>query len=99
MMPHPGRPKRMVYGPCGGVRPSGGCEVDGALPCPWAGEAAAPPPAWAGPVPPPVGVAAPGVVTDLHVTLLDAADEAEHRFGEHLAAGTLVPLLVVADRR
>ena len=29
-------PKRMVFGPCGGVRPAGGCELDAALPCPWA---------------------------------------------------------------
>jgi len=28
-------PKRMVFGPCGGVRPEGSCELDGALPCPW----------------------------------------------------------------
>jgi methylenetetrahydrofolate reductase (NADPH) len=27
--PHDGCPKRMVYGPCGGVQPGGGCEVDG----------------------------------------------------------------------
>jgi methylenetetrahydrofolate reductase (NADPH) len=28
-------PKRMVFGPCGGVRSGGGCEPDAALPCPW----------------------------------------------------------------
>ena len=28
-------PKRMVYGPCGGVTAEGGCEVDAALPCPF----------------------------------------------------------------
>ncbi len=28
-------PKRMVFGPCGGVRPEGSCELDAALPCPW----------------------------------------------------------------
>jgi methylenetetrahydrofolate reductase (NADPH) len=25
----------MVFGPCGGVRSGGGCELDAALPCPW----------------------------------------------------------------
>ncbi len=29
---HPGCPKRMVFGPCGGVRPDGGCEMI-AMPC------------------------------------------------------------------
>lgn len=29
-------PKSMVYGPCGGVTPAGGCEVDG-RPCPFVG--------------------------------------------------------------
>lgn len=29
-------PKRMVFGPCGGVRTDGSCEMDAALPCPWA---------------------------------------------------------------
>jgi glucosyl-3-phosphoglycerate synthase len=28
-------PKGMVYGPCGGVREGGGCELDAARPCPW----------------------------------------------------------------
>ncbi len=55
-------PKRMVFGPCGGVRPAGGCELDAALPCPW-GDAADPADpadpagplpvrAWDGPTPP-----------------------------------------------
>ena len=42
-----GCPKRMTYGPCGGVREHGGCEVDD-RPCPFA---AAGPVAYAGPVP------------------------------------------------
>lgn len=29
-------PKRMVFGPCGGVRADGSCELDAARPCPWA---------------------------------------------------------------
>ena len=29
-------PKRMVFGPCGGVRDDGSCEVDAARSCPWA---------------------------------------------------------------
>jgi len=41
-------PKHMVYGPCGGVTPSGGCEVDAALPCPFVDT---PTVAWAGPPP------------------------------------------------
>ena len=39
-------PKRMVYGPCGGVMADGGCEVDAALPCPFVD---APTVRWAGP--------------------------------------------------
>jgi hypothetical protein len=38
-------PKRMTYGPCGGVRPDGGCEV-GQLDCPFV---SAPIPEWSGP--------------------------------------------------
>lgn len=34
-MREPGCPKRMVYGPCGGVRAGGGCEVAD-VPCPFA---------------------------------------------------------------
>lgn len=37
-----GCPKRMVFGPCGGVRPGGRCEVD-ARPCPFV---ETPPPRW-----------------------------------------------------
>ena len=33
--PTPGCPKRMVFGPCGGVRGDGSCELDAGLPCPW----------------------------------------------------------------
>ena len=32
----PGCPKRMVFGPCGGVRADGGCEMI-AIPCVFAG--------------------------------------------------------------
>src|SRR4051794_32107812 len=37
-----GCPKRMVFGPCGGVRSGGGCEVD-ERPCPFVPE---PAPTW-----------------------------------------------------
>lgn len=35
LAPADGCPKRMVFGPCGGVRASGACEIDPALTCPW----------------------------------------------------------------
>ncbi len=63
-----GCPKRMVFGPCGGVRTDGGCEMRPGL-CVfddvvgWAGDAVAPPD-----VP-----AAPMVLTDLSVPPADAA--------------------------
>jgi 5,10-methylenetetrahydrofolate reductase len=41
-------PKRMVYGPCGGVTAAGGCEVDATLPCPFVD---APTVRWEGPDP------------------------------------------------
>ncbi len=67
-------PKRMHYGPCGGVRPDLTCEL-GDRPCPFA---VAPLPAWTGaappPEPPPVpdgllarAAARPVVLTDLSV--------------------------------
>lgn len=68
-------PKRMVFGPCGGVREDGGCEVDGAQRCTFVDgplprwndgatvDASRAAPAMTGPAP-----EAPGwVVTDLHV--------------------------------
>ena len=64
-------PKRMVLGPCGGVRPDGGCEVtpeagcafEGAVPA-WPAEGAVP--SWppVGAVPAAVPVAVPLVLTD-----------------------------------
>jgi 5,10-methylenetetrahydrofolate reductase len=68
-------PKRMVYGPCGGVRDGGGCEVDDRR-CPfvdrgtvrWAGPAApAPVPSLAAAL----GVDGPVIVTDLRVRPFD----------------------------
>jgi methylenetetrahydrofolate reductase (NADPH) len=49
-------PKHMVYGPCGGVTATGGCEVDAALPCPFVD---APTVRWEGPARPGSGTAAP----------------------------------------
>lgn len=63
----PGCPKRMVSGPCGGVRPDGSCEIAEAGPCVFVAD----------PFPPAGGVPArePGsglrVVTDLHVAPRD----------------------------
>jgi methylenetetrahydrofolate reductase (NADPH) len=60
----PGCPKRMVFGPCGGVRPSGDCEVAGVGPCSFLGQAA---PEWPGRLPAGERPASPRVVIDLHV--------------------------------
>ena len=79
-----GCPKRMVFGPCGGVRPGGACELDAALPCPWADPAGARPVRpWEGPTPGPVPVTPGGlldtarhrpvVLTDLSVPPYDVA--------------------------
>ena len=73
----------MVFGPCGGVRDAGGCELDAAIPCPWtdARDPLTVPP-WPGPT---VGVRestapdgllarsreAPVVLTDLSVPSFD----------------------------
>jgi len=65
--PEPGCPKRMVYGPCGGVRSDLGCEL-GDRPCPFATR---PPVRWAGDPVEPVPVDVPLVLTDLTVRPYD----------------------------
>lgn len=54
-------PKHMVYGPCGGVRFDGACEIDETLPCPFVASGTL---AWHGVEPPaperPAGLAAAG---------------------------------------
>jgi 5,10-methylenetetrahydrofolate reductase len=68
-----GCPKRMVHGPCGGVRADLSCEL-GDQPCPFATAA---PVLWAGPPVYPVPVAAPLVLTDLSVRPYDPASVQE----------------------
>ncbi|MEO3756857.1 methylenetetrahydrofolate reductase C-terminal domain-containing protein [Mycobacterium sp. B14F4] len=61
-------PKKMVFGPCGGVRPDGQCEMrDG--PC--AFPAVVP---WSGPAPEPRQAPAPTVLTDFSCLPFDEAD-------------------------
>nr|MDT0666590.1 methylenetetrahydrofolate reductase C-terminal domain-containing protein [Micromonospora sp. DSM 115978] len=50
MRPEPGCPKHMIFGPCGGVRPDHGCEIDHHLTCPFTQR---PLVAWAQPPPEP----------------------------------------------
>ncbi|NMO90652.1 methylenetetrahydrofolate reductase C-terminal domain-containing protein [Actinomycetospora sp. TBRC 11914] len=89
-------PKRMVFGPCGGVRPAGACELDAALPCPWADPAdPAPVRRWEGPTPAPTPAAPDGlldtaarrpvVLTDLSVPPYDVATlrDVASRLGRH----------------
>ncbi|SDG45315.1 Methylene-tetrahydrofolate reductase C terminal [Klenkia brasiliensis] len=73
-----GCPKRMVFGPCGGVRDDARCELAD-HPCPFV---AAPAPRWADPVPAPAprpgglldrAASGPVVLADLTVTPFDAA--------------------------
>ena len=63
----PGCPKRMVYGPCGGVRADLSCEL-GDRPCPFA---VRPPVHWAGPAAPVPAPRVPLVLTDLSVRPYD----------------------------
>lgn len=84
-VPVAGCPKRMVFGPCGGVRHDGGCELDATIPCPWAADHdPAPVPPWPGPgagvraATSPGGLLArsreaPVVLTDLSVPSFDLA--------------------------
>ncbi len=79
--PAPGCPKHMVFGPCGGVRAQGTCELDPTAPCPWTGEVALR--RWDGPTveapaPRPGSLldrarTAPVVLTDLSVPPYDRA--------------------------
>jgi methylenetetrahydrofolate reductase (NADPH) len=63
-------PKRMVYGPCGGVRVGGGCELDDGLSCPFVGSDLV---KWAGESTfPVVSMDVPMVMTDLRVRAFDA---------------------------
>jgi len=77
--PHPACPKHMVYGPCGGVRADGACEL-GDRPCPFVG---APLVRWTGPAAPagtfPFAPADGSflIITDLRVRPFDAASIAE----------------------
>lgn len=75
-------PKRMVFGPCGGVRGDGSCELDDALPCPWLDpDDPVDVRPWDGPTPEPVAPApgsllaraatTPVVLTDLSVAPYD----------------------------
>jgi methylenetetrahydrofolate reductase (NADPH) len=60
----------MVYGPCGGVRLGGGCEVDPALPCVFVDQPVVRwerPATAGGPFAPVVATSSPIIVTDLHV--------------------------------
>ena len=70
----PGCPKRMVYGPCGGVRPGGDCEVAGVGRCVFVDDpvTAWPRPAGVGDRPAATGRSGgPWVVTDLHARPFD----------------------------
>src|SRR4051794_17433935 len=63
----------MVFGPCGGVRSDGSCELDGALTCPWC-DATEPLGLRTWPTSPPVSpdpVDAPAILTDLSVPPYD----------------------------
>ncbi|MDQ6784729.1 MAG: methylenetetrahydrofolate reductase C-terminal domain-containing protein [Actinomycetota bacterium] len=71
-MRHPACPKQMIFGPCGGVRPTGDCEVMEGQPCVFLdmpltlwGDAVGPEPE-GGAAPLPLGQE-PFIITDLHV--------------------------------
>lgn len=66
----PDCPKRMHFGPCGGVRPDGQCEM---RPGPCAFDDAVP---WSGPVTHPAVTPAPLILTDFSCTPFDSTDAA-----------------------
>lgn len=66
----PGCPKRMVFGPCGGVRVDGGCEM---LPVPCVFGDLQDPVPWVPPVQARVPTTPPMILTDLSVPPADAA--------------------------
>ena len=70
----PGCPKRMVFGPCGGVRLDGGCEMI-AAPCAFGGLPHPIP--WPEPANPRAQTTEPMILTDLSVPAGDAATLAE----------------------
>jgi methylenetetrahydrofolate reductase (NADPH) len=61
----------MVFGPCGGVHPDGGCEM-AAMPCVFGTPADTEPLPWPGPASVPVPVRAPLVLTDFSAPPADA---------------------------
>ncbi len=67
-----GCPKKMVFGPCGGVRPDGGCEM-APKPCVFGGLNEDRPVPWTDPSPVGAAVRSPLVLTDLSVPPADAA--------------------------
>jgi 5,10-methylenetetrahydrofolate reductase len=110
--PTPGCPKRMVFGPCGGVRTDGSCELDAGLPCPWC-DASAGLRRWPGSPDDPVVAAdrpvrAPVVLTDLSVPPYDLAGMREILellapvsdgllVGEHHHRPDFPPVMVAAE--
>lgn len=80
-------PKHMVFGPCGGVSPDGGCEVDG-RPCPFIDAAVTTPPAGADHRPRSIDLGR--VVVDLRLPTEDATLAEVARIYREVGATALV---------